>query len=369
MYFLQRCIVFCLFAVFPLAVAYGQESAREMFKFAKFKFDKGEYTVALNLVNKALAYDKTYPSAYFLRADVNFRLGDYGGVVSDINTALDLTRSQSASAPEYQLLRARAYLNLEAWDKAEEDLELLFAGTEEYADAHYARALIRRRGGDLGGALEDLDRAILMRADQAGYHELRARIREALLPPFASEEHYRNILGDLNVAVALEPENYDFLAYRSRISLRCRLRNEAVADLSRMIALKPGEAGAYAERGLLHMQDSRFDLAVQDFSQSIRIDPGDYRSYRNRAICQHNLERQKAALPDYNQAIALMSREIQEAQPAKSLQELLADTHILRGHCLNLLGQQDDACQDFLRAFNLGNKKGLNYHRKYCGVY
>jgi hypothetical protein len=51
------------------------------------------------------------------------------------------------------------------------------------------------------------------------------------------------------------------------------------------------------------------------------------------------------------------------------LKNTLAETYVLRGHCLNLMGNNAQACQDFLMAHNLGIKKGLNYYRKYCGIY
>ena len=52
--------------------ATAQESPRELFKFAKFKFDKGEYEEALSYLSQTLDHDSTYSNAYLLRAEIKF---------------------------------------------------------------------------------------------------------------------------------------------------------------------------------------------------------------------------------------------------------------------------------------------------------
>jgi len=75
------------------------------------------------------------------------------------------------------------------------------------------------------------------------------------------------------------------------------------------------------------------------------------------------------AYRDFSKSIDLLTIEITSSNEKSNLKNTLAETYLLRGHCLNLMGNNAQACRDFLMASNLGVRKGLNYYRKYCGIY
>ncbi len=75
------------------------------------------------------------------------------------------------------------------------------------------------------------------------------------------------------------------------------------------------------------------------------------------------------AQKDFTKSIDILTKELERTANKEIVQKNLAETYLLRGHCLNLMGNNANACRDFLAAYNLGVKKGLNYYRKYCGIY
>ena len=347
----------------------AQGNARELFKFAKFKFDKGEYLSALDYVDRAIQADDSYANAYLLRADIHFRQGEYEETIADVSTGLK-TNSQSTMAyTDYYLIRARSYLELELYEEASADLDILFNGTVQNADVYYSRAMLRHHRGDSKSALEDLDRAILMSSDVALYYLQRARIKEVLLSAGYNRDAYSPIFSDLSVALALDNKNYAAYEMRSRLNQRLGQRVEAIADYSRMIELNAGDARAYYERGVLNMQEYRYKEATDDFGVVLQYDVDDYLSRRNLAICYQNMEQYHLAVREYSRTIRILDEAVNANTHQRELLDLFSETLLLRGHCYHFLRQPADACQDFKMAYNLGNKKGLNYHRKYCSVY
>ena len=347
----------------------AQGNARELFKFAKFKFDKGEYLAALDYVDRAIQADGSYANAFLLRADIHYRQGEYEKTVADLSTGLKSSSQSSMAYADYYLIRARSCLELELYEKASADLEILFNGTVQNADAYYARAMLCHHRGDLKGALDDLDRAILMSSNVALYYLQRARIKEVQVSGGYRPDAYSNIFSDLSVALALDHENYAAYEMRSRLNQRMGQRAEAIADYSRMIELNTGDIRAYYERGVLKMQEYRYKEAIDDFGVVIQFNADDYLSRRNIAICYQNMEQHQLAVREYSRAIRLMDDAVNANAHQRELLGLFSETLLLRGHCYHLLHQPADACHDFMLAYNLGNKKGLNYHRKYCSVY
>ena len=347
----------------------AQGNARELFKFAKFKFDKGEYLAALDYVDRAIQVDGRYANAYLLRADIHYRQGEYEKTIADVSTGLKSDSQSSMAYADYHLIRARSYLELDLYEEASADLEILFNGTAQNADAYYARAVLRHHRGDSKGALDDLDRAILMSSNVALYYLQRARIKEVLVSAGYRPDAYSHIFSDLSVALALDHQNYAAYEMRSRLNQRLGQRAEAIADYSRMIELNTGDARAYYERGVLNMQEYRYKEAIDDFGKVLQYDADDYLSRRNLAICYQNMERHQLAVREYSRAIHLMDEAVHANAHQRELLDLFSETLLLRGHCYHFLRQPADACHDFMLAYNLGNKKGLNYHRKYCSVY
>jgi tetratricopeptide (TPR) repeat protein len=338
------------------------QDPRENFKFAKFNYDKGEFGEALKFLNHAI-------NAYYLRAETYYELKQYYNAVIDINKILKLDNTQNSFSGDYYLTRGKAFLALDDIDNADADFEKSIALTANNAQGHYYLARLRYVTRNFEEALTELESAIAINSKNAAFYALKAEIKMEYYRPVSGSQEYRDILSDINMALAYDPENYQYYEMRSRFLANMGEREKALEDYDTMIKLSPKKDDAYTNRGLMKMNQYEYREAVLDFTRSILLNPEVETNYRYRGLCYNNLNNYKEAYKDFSRSIDLLKVELERTAEKEKIQNMLAETYILRGHCLNLMGSNSQACRDFLMAHNLGVKKGLNYYRKYCGLY
>ncbi len=360
------------FFIYLITVCSGvllAQDPRENFKFAKFNYDKGEFGEALKFLNHAVADDSLYMNAYYLRAETYYELKQYYNAVIDINKILKLDNTQNSFTGDYYLTRGKAFLALSDIDNANADLEKCIALSGSNAQAHYFLASLRYATRNFDEALAELELAIAINAKNPAYYALNAEIKMDYYHPVCGSQEYRDILSDINMALTFDPENYQYYEMRSNFLANMGEREKAMEDYDTMIKLSPKKNDAYTSRGLMKMNQYEYREAVLDFTRSIILNPEVETNYRYRGLCYNNLNNYKEAYKDFSKSIEFLKLELDKTAEKEKVQNTLAETYILRGHCLNLMGSNAQACRDFLMAHNLGIKKGLNYYRKYCGLY
>ena len=92
--------------------AYASDNPRELFKFAKFKFDKAEYDEALTFLNQSISADSTYSSAYLLRGEIYYKIEKYEMAISDFKKAFSIDTAYSSFLNKYFILEGKAYIHL-----------------------------------------------------------------------------------------------------------------------------------------------------------------------------------------------------------------------------------------------------------------
>jgi tetratricopeptide (TPR) repeat protein len=345
------------------------QNAQENFKFAKFNFDNGKFQESLGFLDKALKQDPQYVSAYYLRAEVYYHLNQFYSTISDINQIFKIETKPTAFTGNYYLTRGKAFLGLKDLDNAAEDFKIAESTLKNDAEIYYYKAMLEHERGNFVDALTSLEHAIDITSDDPEFYAFRAEIKMQQMNPAPDSEDYQSILGDINVALALDPDNYTYYSLRSNFLNSMGENEEAMRDYNKMIELSPNTEDAYTSRGVLKMNKYDYRSAALDFTKSILINPNDERNYRYRGLCYNNLNNFSEAYRDFTKSIDLLTKELSVTSQKDIVQNTLAETYILRGHCLNLMGNNAQACRDFLSAHNLGIKKGLNYYRKYCGIY
>lgn len=345
------------------------QDAQENFKFAKFNYDKGEYKESLGFLDKALSKDPLYVNAYYLRAEAYYHLEQYYSTVLDINQIFKIETNTTAFTGNYYLTRGKAFLGLKDYSNAAEDFEKSMSLLNDNAEIYYYKAKLEQEKGDYPKALSYLDLAIDITSDNSEFYAFRSEIKSQNMTVVPESEEYQSILGDINVAIALDPDNYTYYLLRSNFLNSMGETDAAMRDYNKMIELSPSTEDAYTNRGVVKMNKYDYRSAALDFTKSILINPNDERNYRYRGLCYNNLNNFSEAFKDFSKSIDLLTKELTTASQKNMIQNTLAETYILRGHCLNLMGNNAQACRDFLSAHNLGVKKGLNYYRKYCGIY
>jgi tetratricopeptide (TPR) repeat protein len=348
----------------------AQSAPRELFKFAKFKHDNGEYEAAMAFLNQAIDADSAYSSAYLLRAEVHFALSKFFAAIHDVQQAFRLESPSPGQEAIYRTLAGRSYAALKDYKNALNELDRAIKLNSKMATALYQRSSILYRQSNYTAALDDIDKAINLSPDVAEYYAHRATMKIEYYNPVYGAEAYNSALSDINVAIALQPQGYDFYKVRSQLQRNAGQTDEALSDYNKMVTLAPEKVDAYTERGMIKLNQYQYAGAAGDFSQSIKLNPTEERNYRMRGLCNHNMENYRQAFEDFSRSIELLSQRLTTyVEDKKEVQNLLAETYLMRGHSLNVMGRNSEACHDFLRAHNLGIKKGLNYYRKFCGIY
>jgi len=362
-----KVLVFLL--LYSSGIIYAQNDPREDFKFAKFNYDKGKFEEALKFLDEALDEDDQYINAYYLRAETYYELGQYYNAILDINRIFKIDNTINSSTGAYYLTRGKSFLAIDDFSNANAD----FLQSKSYSSSdpfvHYYMAKLRYKTRQYTEALQELDTAIMIDQNNPSFHALRAEIKIDHYDPVIGSEEYQDILSDINIAIALDDQNHEYYRIRGEFLKAMGEMEQAMEDFDSMIRLSPREDNAYTNRGLLKMSQYEYRGAALDFTKSILLNPELECNYRYRGLCYNNLNNLSEAYKDFSKSIEMLSKKLNNTAEAYQLKNTLGETYILRGHCLNLMGNNAQACRDFLRAHNLGLRKGLNYYRKYCGIY
>jgi tetratricopeptide (TPR) repeat protein len=136
--------------------------------------------------------------------------GDNSRAVARLTTALGLLPDASEQRTYALVDRARAYADMQSWDKVIADLDSAAVAAPSNADVFLLRATAKRRTGDLAGARSDIQ-----------------------------------------TAGTLAPDNVDVLIERGVSHAQSQQIDAALADWRRVVALSPGSDQAKVAQGYL----------------------------------------------------------------------------------------------------------------------
>jgi len=127
---------------------------------------------------------------------------------------------------------------------------------------------------------------------------------------------------------------------------------KAVDDVERYLGLYPGNKKALSFAGKLESASGDNLKALQYFSENLKLHPNDADCYIDRANSYFVSRSWDFAIKDYS-----MSLDLHPENP---------DAWLNKGIALLNSGKRTDACYDFRRSFNLGNKKAAEYLSRNC---
>lgn len=164
--------------------------------------------------------------------------------------------------------------------------------------ARYQQHLESNNGQRARQAITNCDRSIQIQSDHAPSYRLRGMAYLRLGQP-------QRALPDLNVAVALHPNDVLAIQHRGVAKIQLNLLESAMDDLNRAIQLDPAHPDSYYYRGKLHAIAARHGEAVADyhlFFQRIQKDPSAYQqAEQNRLLAETRPE----AVADFNKALSM----------------------------------------------------------------
>ena len=111
----------------------------------------------------------------------------------------------------------------------------------------------------------------------------------------------------------------------------------AIADYTKAIEINPQYALAYYNRGITKDDLGNYQGAISDYSKAIAINPQDADAYFNRGTVKlRNLKDYQGAIEDFSKSIEINPKD--------------ADAYIYRGNAKYKSGDQQGACNDYIKA-------------------
>lgn len=181
--------------------------------------DTKQYDAADSTFSALLRSYPKFEEGFSARARLNLEKGDTVASLSDIDTALKL--SKSLINP--YLMRAAIEWKRKEWDKAGEDIDAAIRLRPEVADLYVNRAFIRYNSDDFFGAMSDYNYALELEPKNASALFNRALLRYEVKDLARSEQ-------DMSAVLDLDPANFHALYNRGLIRLEQHKDQEALAD-------------------------------------------------------------------------------------------------------------------------------------------
>ncbi len=181
--------------------------------------------------------------------------------------AYDAALAAAPDAVEGYFGRAAALLALGRLPEAEADLDrVVEAGGRTLEPARLNRAEVRRRRGDLAGALDDLAALLLLDPERADAYLARGRIE-------LQRGEVEAACGALDRALELEPGLSDALATRAEARLAARDPARALSDADAAVASDPRRPELLLVRARVHLARGDAAAAEADARAAIGLRP------------------------------------------------------------------------------------------------
>jgi tetratricopeptide (TPR) repeat protein/predicted Ser/Thr protein kinase len=252
----------------------------------------GEFDRAEALLTRVLELEPERVEAWVERGRHRLDLGRHEEAMADADQALAL---DDTSAQAW-VLRGRG-LAREKMPGALQALNRALTLDPTLTEVRAQRSFFREKGGDLPGALEDLD-LVIEQAPLAIYYERRGRVHEAL--------------GDLEAAVADWERAVDDLEYPQAVLVKLGLglasvgrKADAERVLTRAVSYSPKSISAWMKRAELREARGELPGAIEDCGKALAINPRYWFAHFRRAQMHQAREAWAEALSDYDAAIRL----------------------------------------------------------------
>lgn len=274
--------------------------------------DLGEYEQAIKYLNRCIELYPYYPHAYFARAKAKQEIGDYIGIIPDLEIFCQLGGSPDVT----DLHEVRNFI---------EELK------EEHGWEGSPQQFAFERG-ESGRALEE--QTSKKAESEECRHDLRKQtvrkksprrlnsneLQQLLLQAYGKyqADDWEGCIKDMSLAIEQDPGNSVYYLLRGQSNYNLDLHNEALEDASNGIRLEPdNESLHFLRAGALTSLD-KYDDALESLDRVISLVPEDQNTYFVRGQLFAGLGDRRSAISDYQMFIELTDLdprvgEIQEA--------------------------------------------------------
>jgi tetratricopeptide (TPR) repeat protein len=254
-------------------------------------------------------------------------------------------KKESYGVPEKGVAEVEYYVSTGNKAEARAVLAGLSGNYQGHSSTVYAGALISFAEAKYPETLRALNGLLAQEPGNEKYLRLLARVQEASGNHVGASSSYTTLL-NLNIP---DPE---LLILRAECYRRTGETTKALDDIRRYLDLYPGNRKALSFAGKVEMAAGDNLKALAYFSENLKLHSNDAECYIDRADSYFVSRSWDWAIKDYSMSL--------DIQPGNS------DVWLNKGIALLNSGRKDDACFDFRKSFNLGNRKATEYLSRHC---
>lgn len=271
-------------------------------------------------------------NAYEVRGVARQNLGRHREAIADYEKALE-------QLPENRGIlfnKALAEEEVEDYEAAEKTFATLLKAYPRFDNGYIGRAKLRLATGDTIAALDDINHALELNKNATNAYVMRADIA------ISSSKDFAKALADMDEAIKLQPQFAGYFINRAFLRYNLDDYFGAMADYDYAIQLEPLNATALFNRGLLRAEVHDNNKAIDDFSKVISLDPNNYHALYNRALLYKDIADYKSSVADLDKVI--------EAFPTFS------GAYFVRSEDLRLMGETTKAERDYRKSLALSKQ-------------
>ena len=267
-----------------------------------------EYDKAIDNLDQALRYSDNDPRLYATRGDAWRLKGEFQKAIEDYDQSLQL----DAQAADVRYTRGQAHMSMAHYERAAEDFRRASSLDNRNPAILNSLGLALQKQNKLDEAAENFGRAITLDASFAEAWDNRGEAYRVQRPknetPAQSAARLEQALADLQRALELNPRLATAYYHLGLLRRGMKMLPEALSAFSRALTEQSDMALAYNARGLIYQDQQNLAQAIDDFSSAIRYDPNYAEAYNNRGIARRLAGDLLLSYQDHTRAIELDAR-------------------------------------------------------------
>jgi len=298
------------------------------------------FTVSINVIQEDERKEelKGLDAIYFYRGYIYLSIENQPKeAIEDFTEAIILRPNDFKEAYNN---RGTAYIDLNDYSNALQDLDRAISIDPNYSSAYNNRGNVYRELGKFDEALKDYDTAVNLNPEDASPYVGRGMV-------FYLQKDYARASEEYNVAIELDPNNAGAYNNRGVVFGDQGKWVDALSDFNKAIELDSEFALAFNNRGAAYSHLDRTQDALKDFNRALELDPNLELVLTNRANTYRTLGKYEDALSDFSKSIELNSSN--------------ANAYAGRAHIYTLLNQNNKAMQDIDVVLQLDPQNALAY--------
>jgi tetratricopeptide (TPR) repeat protein len=288
-------------------------------------------------------------------SDSKAKAGDYIGAKAGYKQVLLKEPNNTTCLYKSGLMSIQMGIDL---DEAINDFTKAIQLKPKYSDAYWGRGMARKMKNEYKEASDDLEKSIQLNPNNDEAYISLAEVKYHLSDYGKAELYY-------SIYLKKHPKDFDTYSDRGYVRMKRLNIKEAIKDYTKAIDLNPNiQYQDYLDRGKAKYIIQDYEGAKKDFSKSIEIEPNSLELLFSLGNFYNEHE-------NYNEAIIYFDK-ILTIEAIVDLNKYIAVdpdfgySYFLRGFAKNQLGFTEQACKDFNKAIELGDKAAIEYIEDYC---